>query len=1066
VNKSLAAAAPAMAIPIGWQPIGPFAIPHGQTYGSGPGSRPGVSGRISAIAVDPSNPNNILIGAAGGGVWQAQDGGLSWHPRTDNQPSLAMGAIAFDPTTPSTVYGGTGEGNFFRRLGTGLLRSTDGGTTWTMLATAPFVGTGFFDIIVDPLNGTHLLAGTSGGLFESANAGMAWTARRSAMTFDLSMHPGVLGDPNSTQEVFAGCLDGLLRSTNGGTAWSSMTLPGAPASFQRIAVCHAPSDGNIVYVFASDGTNGYLWRRTAFGGAFTAVSPLPADLSTGQSWYDWFAATAPNNPDVLYLGAINVHKGIRSPADVWTWTNISGKPAGDSIHPDQHAIAFSPTDPNVVFVGNDGGIYRSPDAGTAWKSLNRGLCITELEYVAQHPQFEAWMLGGTQDNGTERFEGEEVWFHVQDGDGGDCGVNSSLPYTCYHTFYGMGMERSTTGGGWGSWSWIGPNPPAGYSALFYPPLDVNGDVVAQAGSSVFISTNTGTSFTSVNLPAGAGVASALVIQSVTRIYAGTNQGQIFRIDFSGGAWQAPVALTTPRVGFVSDLEVDPANPSRLWATYSTLAGTGHVFRSDNGGTTWTDVSAGLPAIPFNALVVDPANTNAVYAAADVGVFRSTNAGGAWSSFANGLPNVLVKDLVFHAGSRLLRAATQSRGVWEIPVDQATMPDVEVYLRDSAVDTGRLSPSPSGINDPFNFGSVTWLWQCQDIKVDSPPFQRPLPTDVDFEAFDDDHGVFLAGLLHENTTRGRTVRVFVQVHNRGVNAATNTAVKAFFVDASVGLPDLPAGFWTNFPNNTLPVASPWQAIAPHAIVPTVEPGHAEVVSFDWAVPVSAADHSCLLAIISAADDSITTTELAVGALVANNKKCGLKNLTVVNPPPMMGPAVYQVALNLWPTRGVKRYALTADKGSEALVRGVLFSKRLSTLAKAARLERMTLTADDKARLKRLVTENPRLRERLDLNMAYRTRRHNVLLEKFELAKEPEPMVVLVDPNAKPGHWSFTQRDAEGGLVGGFTLQSLDQGRGVEIAATTGGQPRRTPRRRDGADRSRGVRQMRRKSRRKR
>jgi len=1024
-----------MPIPVGWRPLGPFAIPHGQTYGSGPGSRPGVSGRISAIAVDPGNANNILIGAAGGGVWQTLDGGLSWLPRTDAQPSLAMGAIAFDPATPSTVYAGTGEGNFYRRLGTGLLRSTDGGTTWTMLATAPFVGIGFFDIIVDPLNGAHLLAGTSAGLFESVNAGAAWTARRSSMTFDISMHPAVMGDPNSTQEVFAGCMDGLFRSTNGGSAWASVALAGAPASFQRIAVCHAPSDGNVVYVFGSDGTNGFLWRRSAFGGAFAAVGTLPADLDTGQSWYDWFAATAPNNPDVIYLGAINAHKGVRSPADVWTWTNISGKPSGDSIHPDQHAIAFSPTDPNVVFVGNDGGIYRSSDGGTAWKSLNRGLSITELEYIAQHPQFEAWMIGGTQDNGTERFEGEEVWFHVQDGDGGDCGVNDSSPYTCYHTFYDMGMERSTTGGGWGSWSWIGPNPPAGHSSLFYPPLEVSGDVVVQAGSSVFISADTGNTFSSVNLPAGAGVASALAIQSTTRVLAGTNQGQVFRIDFSGGAWQAPVALTTPRAGFVSDLEVDPTNPSRLWATYSTLGGTGHVFRSDNGGTTWTDVSAGLPAIPFNALVVDPANTSIVYAAANVGVFRSNNAGGAWSSFANGLPNVLVKDLVLHAGSRLLRAATQSRGVWEIPVDQATIPDVEVYLRDSAVDTGRLSPSPSGVNDPFNFGSVTWLWQCQDIKVDSPPFQTLLSTDIEFEKFDDDHGVFSAGLLHENTTRGRTVRVFVQVHNRGLSAATNTAVKVFFADASIGLPDLPAGFWTNFPNNALPGSSPWQAVAPHVTVPIVAPGHAEVVSFDWPVPVTAADHSCLLAILSAGNDSIATTELAVGALVANNKKVGLKNLTVVNPPPMVGPAVYQLILKLWPTRGVKRYALTADKGSEAVVRGILFSKRLRAAAKAARLERMTLTANDKGRLKRLISENPRLKERLDLSAAYRTRRRTTLLERFDLGKDPEPIVVLVDPNAKPGHWSFTQRDAEGGLVGGFTLQSLDRGQPEEITKVT-------------------------------
>jgi hypothetical protein len=307
-------------------------------------------------------------------------------------------------------------------------------------------------------------------------------------------------------------------------------------------------------------------------------------------------------------------------------------------------------------------------------------------------------------------------------------------------------------------------------------------------------------------------------------------------------------------------------------------------------------------------------------------------------------------------------------------------------------------------------------------------------------------------------------VFVQVHNRGINPATNTAVKAFFADASVGLPDLPAGFWTNFPNNTLPTTSAWQAIAPHAIIPTVEPGHAEVVGFDWAVPASAADHSCLLAIVSAANDTITTTELAVGALVANNKKCGLKNLTVVNPPPMTGPLVYQLALNLWPTRGVKKYSLTVDKGSEAIVRGILFSKRLSSFAKGTRLDRLALSQEDKARLKRLVSENRRLREQLELRVAFRARGRTVLLEKFDLGKDPEPMVVLLDPNAKPGHWSFTQRDTEGGLVGGFTLQSLDHGRGPEVAAPSRSRrSRRGARQRTRAGRKRSLGQRPRRSR---
>ncbi len=1020
-KEKMARLAPAVAIPQGWRPIGPFCIPHGQTYGSGAGSRPSVAGRVSTIAIDPNNANHILAGAAGGGVWESTDAGNTWQPRTDNQPSLATGAIAFNPSNPAIVYAGTGEGDFFSRLGAGLLRSVNGGAAWTLHATTPFVGTGFYDLIVDPLDGNHLVAGTTVGLYTSANGGAAWTLRRSQKTWDLSMHPVVASDPNSTQELFAACADGVFRSTNGGTGWTAVSLPGAPAGFTRIEVCHAPSNGNVVYVFAT-GSNGqgYLWRRSAFGGAFQAET-IPPGLSTGQAWYDWFAGVAPNNPDVLYAGAIEVHKGVRSGTGTWTWTNISAKSSGDSIHPDQHAIAFSPTDPNVVYIGNDGGVYRSPNGGTNWRSLNKGLSVTEFEYIAQHPQFEAWLIGGTQDNGTERFEGEEVWFHVQDGDGGDCGSNAGSPYTCYHTFYGMGMERSTSGGGWGSWGWIGPNPPAGHSALFYPPMEVFNGVVVQAGSSVFISTNTGTTWTSVNLPSG--VATALAIASSTRIYAGTNSGNVFRVDFVSGAWQAPVALTQPRQGYVSDLAVDPINPNRLWATYSNVSG-GHVYRSDNGGTSWADMSTGLPNIPANAIALDPANPNTVYLAADVGVYRSPDSGASWSAFSNLLPNALVKDLLFHQASRLLRAATQSRGVWEIAVDAATMPDVEIYLRDSVVDTGRLSPSPSSVNDPFNLGSITHWYQCTDIKVDSPSYQTPLLTDVDFEVFEDDHGVAAAGLIHENAQRTKVVRVYVQVHNRGLNPATNVAVKVFIANASLGLPNLPAGFWTNFPNNSLPASSPWQAIAPHKVVPLVGTGRSQIVGFEWTVPASAADHTCLLAVLSAANDQIATGELNIATLVRNNKKCGLKNLTVVNPPPSIGPRVRLVPLNLWASGRFSKFSIGVDRAPAGMIRGIVLSKPLAKLAKETGLKSVKLDETEKAELTRLSKQFPALAKILDSSSAYVSTKAGVWLRGFELKpKSPETIVVLVEPQPRHGYWSLTQWGDDNYELGGFTLQAI-------------------------------------------
>jgi len=648
-------AADALALPA-WYSLGPTVMNNGQTYGD---TRVQVSGRVSAIAINPSNSNHILCGSAAGGVWESRDGGVTWWPRTDQMPTLTVGALAFNRSSPNIVYCGTGEGNFYAWLGAGLLRSTDGGTTWAVLATAPFVGQGFYDLIVDPANGNHLLAATTNGLYESTNAGTNWTQRRSARTWSISMHP----TGGAAAEVLAACSDGLFRSTNGGTTWAAGTLTGAPTGVDRMAVSHARSNPNVAYVFLARGATVYIGRRTTAGGAFTAI-PAPAGLTTGQAWYDWFAAAAPDRDNQLYLGAIEAYRGDLVGA-TWTWVKISNK-AGDDIHPDQHAIAFDPANANVVYVGNDGGLFRSTNRGTNWAALNNGLAITEIEYIAQDYGSARWLIGGTQDNGSIRYTGSSVWEHIADGDGGDCGVDRGTPTRVFHSFYNMGMERSTTSGNFGSFSWIGPNVPTGYQALFYPPMECNGTTIAQAGQSVYVSRNSGTTWTQVALPANL-IASAMYIPTPERVFVGTTVGRIFRIDWSGTAWSSANELTRPRTAWTSDLFVSSSNLNQIWATFTTLNG-GRVFRSDNGGSTWLDQSAGLPLLPINAVEVDPGNANRVWVAADIGVHQSLNGGATWSAFSQGLPNVLTTDLLFHPHTRLLRAGTRNRGIWEIPVD--------------------------------------------------------------------------------------------------------------------------------------------------------------------------------------------------------------------------------------------------------------------------------------------------------------------------------------------------------------------------------------------------------------
>ncbi|HEU0131194.1 MAG TPA: hypothetical protein VFQ85_09420 [Mycobacteriales bacterium] len=641
-----------------WRSIGPWTIPNGQTYGA---SRVNVSGRIATIAVDPSSPAHVLVGAANGGVWESRDRGASWTPRSDYAATLAIGAIAFDPTNPAVVYCGTGEGNWWSFLGQGVLRSADGGASWTTRCTAPFVGQGFYDLVVDHANANHLLAATTAGLYVSNDAGVTWTRTRAARTWSVSISP-----PTAKSEVLAASTDGVFRSTDGGSTWAAVALPGTPGTFDRLAVAIAPSNAGVAYAWGAKGTTAYLWRRA--GGAWTAVA-APPGVSTGQAWYDWFLGVSPDRDTQVYCGAIEVHRGDLS-GTTWTWTNISNKgTSGQSIHPDQHAIAFEPGNANTIYVGCDGGLFRSPDRGVTWQHCNNGLVIGEFEYIAQSLGTSRYVIGGLQDNGTARWLGSSTWEHVADGDGGDCDVNRTTPSTVFHSYYGMSPERSTSGGAWGTWTSIRPAIPSGEGSLFYPPFEstaTNGNTVALGGDALYVSRNDGTAWVRVAFPAAAR-ASAIHIPDADNVYVGTTDGRLYRTTWNGAAWGAMAALTTPRANaYVGDVLVE-AGRTRLWVTHRTVGG-GRVYRSDDGGTTWTDRSAGLPGLPMNAVATDPGNRNRVWVAADLGVYQSLDGGATWSDFSNGLPNAYVGDLIFHQHARVLRAGTRNRGVWEIPVD--------------------------------------------------------------------------------------------------------------------------------------------------------------------------------------------------------------------------------------------------------------------------------------------------------------------------------------------------------------------------------------------------------------
>jgi photosystem II stability/assembly factor-like uncharacterized protein len=657
-KRALVAPAPGAAGPAAppvWQSIGPTVIPNGQTYGT---NRVDVIGRVAAIAVDPKNAKHILLGAADGGIWESKDGGTTWSPRTDSMPSLAIGAITFHPTNANTVYAGSGEGNFYASLGAGVYRSTDGGTTWTVLASAPFMGSGFFDLVVDPKTPSTLYAATTSGFYKSTNGGSTWTVKRTTRCWDISVHPGGGG-----VELLAAFQDGIFVSKNSGNSFSPVTLPQPPAAaWTRLGVDRVAASPDVAYVFGAAGA-AFLWRRsgTAWSRIALPTSPTNLRIDINQAWYDWYVAATPDNAGQVFLGAIDTLRGDLVNAQ-WRWTNITTQ-GGNSIHPDQHCLAFTPGNSKAIYAGCDGGIFGSSNSGGTWKALNKGLVITEIEYMADDPTTPNWLMAGLQDNGTIRYTGQLAWDHIADGDGGDCGVNQQNPSIIYHSYYGVSLERSTNKGN----SWTNLSPPSA-AALFYPPVEVAGLTVAIGAASLMV-TRSGTGpWTTVPLALSANeLPSAIRAIDANTLVIGTTFGRMLRVNWSGTGWSR-TALATAAAKYVSCIAVDPSNPQRLWVTSSQISGAGgQVYRSDNGGTSWVNCTAGLPGIPINAVVVDPANFQRVWVAADVGVWQSVDLGAHWAPMSSGLPNAMAVDLVFHRQNRRLFCGTRNRGAWYVDV---------------------------------------------------------------------------------------------------------------------------------------------------------------------------------------------------------------------------------------------------------------------------------------------------------------------------------------------------------------------------------------------------------------
>jgi photosystem II stability/assembly factor-like uncharacterized protein len=815
-----------------------------------------VNGRIKSIAVHPTDDAIIYAGAASGGVWKSVDGAQSWRPLWNEQESLAIGSLAIAPSNPNTVYAGTGEwtpGWGASYPGAGVYVSTNAGTSWTR---RPAVQARRISrILVSPTNADTVYVAGESGFERSTDAGVTWTTLRTGQISDA-----VIDSSNANVIYIAVANDAVYKTTDGGTTWTRLAA-GPTGSWIKLAIGTAGASGTN---FIAAKSVGAVSRSTDGGTTWTTGSG-----NHGAGWTGWcdMIAVAPDDEDILLVGGIGIERTADGGA---TWTSLAG------LHADHHVAAFAPSNSSVVYECNDGGVYRSSNKGAAFEKASHGLVVTQFYDVGSWGRISTVLGGGGQDIGTNMTSGGLTWRSVWGGDGGYLLIHPTDPRRMYAESQYTAVVRSTDGGN--TWVTATAGLADGTPWVGVMTMDQTTPDRLFIGTTRIFRTTDGLATpwaASSQILAGAVSAIAIAPSDGTRVYAAAGS-RIYRSDDAGATnpWADKTTATLPTRS-VTDLDVDRTNPSRVVATYGGLA-TGmaahHVYLSTDAGTTWTDISGSLPNISVNAVALDPNAANTIYVGTDAGVYRTTDGGTSWQAFDNGIPNVVIVDLHLDADDNLLYAASFGRGMYKISVAPGALePAVDLYLRDSLLDTGERFPSVGNEPNPNDVSDQVWWWESPDIKVDVAPFFSPDGL-FDGVEFDED-------LVHEDAKRSESNRFYLQVHNRGWQTTSNVRVRAFFADASAGLPALPNALTP--PDFNLSSTAAWQPIGPAQTIATLEPNRPAIVSWDWTIPAGAATHSCLLAVVSSADDPITTTTTNVDQLVVSEKRVALKNLHVIN-----------------------------------------------------------------------------------------------------------------------------------------------------------------------------------------
>lgn len=710
-----------------------------------------LNGRVTSIAVDPTNGSRVYA-ATVGGLWRSGSGGRRWQRVSDDFLSSVFASIAVNPSTPSEIIAGGGDPNYANpgRGGLGIWRSSSFGApgTWAKVSPPELDNKVIYRLRFDPVAPNDIYVAASNGVWLGVHNGANITFSRIG-AFDAWTSDIVVDFSVSPRRIYAGVrmgsvnfpLKGIYKWN--GALWSKKDS-GIPTSNSRtVALAIAKTNPSILYakIEHDDGQLQGVYKTTVAGEGSNAWTVLPGaaplnDSGGGTFFYSWYNSVIevdPTDANRVYAAGLSFWRSTNGGTN---WVNISGGADPNFnyfTHADNHTVAFDPVNPKVLYLGNDGGIDKSTDMSAAtwhWTDSSHGMVMTEFYYMTSEREHPTLLAGGSQDNGTEITFGNRTWYNPGGCDGYDVGSDAKNPDTLYANCNGNLYELANpvpgTMGAQTQIAWSSPAPPR--PPVITDPLYAGGALTAggvQCQIQTILKTTDGVNWspTNTNFLAGeVAVALASAPSANFQTYmAGVGyrppsladcpnfQGfpfptTVYRTDNGGANWTAN-AVGLPNQ-WISSVAFDHTDKNRAYVTYG-LQGAG-IYMTTNDTNYDSIVGSGATGLPPSAgvwrVVADPNDPNVLYVATSVGPFRGVVTPGAppsvvWTPFDEGLPDGLfVNDVWVDPKTGVLSLASYGHGVYRRDIRGSVQcPARMLVVRDNVYDDG-TEPSPYAIPD--------------------------------------------------------------------------------------------------------------------------------------------------------------------------------------------------------------------------------------------------------------------------------------------------------------------------------------------------------------------------------